>query len=322
MERRRCSTRRIAVPADRPHYIRHARNPWRPHPFLQGASTHGFVFRADGDALQALCARCLNVAPPGRFEYRPLLPAVLLSFTALGRSVPGVSLYTGSRGIDEYELTIWVAVREQRTGECFLFAPYIFGDNPQSVPQGREIYGAPKEMARFPQWDDDHFEVQAYTLRASAPCPVEEYCPVILLQAESDRSHAPLDWPSFDEAAQRLRRAFGETRNFAGDDVARMLTSFVPPNGPIVFLKQFPAAEDSRYACYQAIVRSIIDVRSIRAGRHLPGTYTLTLPACDTLPVARDLGLESGARPVLQYWLEFDFTCRAVATLWQADVGT
>jgi hypothetical protein len=272
----------------------------------------GFLFAGRREALQDLCDRQLNRDPAGRVAFEPFTHHVLVTFTDIAWVSATNRPFRDFGRNPEHELTVWVLVK--RRGELLpkLFPPYCLLDNPLAVQHGREIYGFPKEMARFPAWTDDDLRAEAYAFDEFTPTTIGRYRPVLSIGRERST------------IGDAVVREFAHPLELVGElvpELAGMLPrSLWPPHGPIVLLKQLPDATDSTCASYQAIVEADLALTGLRSVVWRPGTFRLTLPRCASHPFEDDLGIASGAEALLNFSVEFDFNLGSGAEIWRAEV--
>ena len=94
----------------------------------------------------------------------------------------------------------------------------------------------------------------------------------------------------------------------AADLIARRLRA--------VFFKQFRAAEDGTKAALQQIVESAYTVHTLEVA-FLTGTYRLEVHPLDSMPLTRELGLESQELK-LAHRARLDFRVGGAKVLWSA----
>jgi len=295
-----------------PHYVNRYQLDGSLQPFAAyGAEMFGFVFNGTPDALTSLVDRYLNRAPANQFRYQPLVPEVLFAFTSTKWMTATNPPFSRCGGAGELELTVWVVVQELNSGTIALFTPYTLLDNPLAVLQGREIYGFPKEMARFPTWEKGQFDVEAYAVGECREDAVGTYQQILSVTQDSPDHPAGGQHPTFTALKDALLTAGLAVANLAPE-------ALLLPKGPIVFLKQLPDAADSRFASYQALVEASIEISTIRWVEY-PGTYTITLENFWSHPLITDLGVADGSSSVFSYFVNFDFTLGAGKELWRAQ---
>jgi len=274
------------------------------------AHMYGFLFEGTIEAIRDLCARHLDRSKFGGPAYEPLTHYVLVTFT----HIPGVRAtdepFRNFGRNPEREVTFWVPVRRRGTAHVAMFTPYCLLDNPLAVQHGREIYGFPKEMAAFPRWEDEGFAVEAYAFDRFAPESVGCYQPILSVT----RTRPAL----LDLQPQRFGHVLDLVRGVHPKLLDALPDWLWPPRGQIVFLKQLPEIDDGRWAAYQAIVEAPIALDRVHWAQHVPGGYTLTLHHVDSHPIEDDFGIADGARAVIDFYTDFDFTLRRGNVVWQA----
>jgi hypothetical protein len=279
-------------------------------PFVaRRARMHGFLFEGKRDALERLCARYLDRSANGGPDYEPLSHFILVTFTQIDGVTAEFDPFKSFGRNSEREVTFWVPVRQRGTLHAAMFTPYCLLDNPLAIQHGREIYGFPKEFARFPQWGDDGFQVEAYAFRHFAPDSVGHIQPVMSV----DRTGEPvinLQLPIFDDVLALVRAIRPELD---------MLPDWLwPPHGPVIFPKQIPDIDDGGLAAYSAIVEAPVTLTGLHHVHHLPGDYTLHLTGVESHPIEQDLGLATGDEAIIDFYADFDFTLGSGRVLWSA----
>jgi hypothetical protein len=272
----------------------------------------GFLFAGRRHALQGLCDRQLNLDSTGGIAFEPFTDHVLVTFTDIAWVSATEKPFCDYGRNPERELTAWLLVK--RRGDLLpkLFTPYCLLDNPLAVQHGREIYGFPKELARFPEWSDDALRAEAYAFDHFTARTIGRYRPVLSVTRERST------------IGNAVAREFAHPLELVGELVPDLLSVLPrwlwPPHGDIVFLKQLPDAADSTYASYQAIVEAELALTEVRSAVWRPGTFALTLPPCDSHPFEDDLGLANGAEALINFSVDFDFHLGAGVELWRAGV--
>jgi len=304
-----------------------------PQPFIvKNFRSFGFVFPADPAGIRALCQRQLN-EPAGESDlYRPIrgVPLVWVTFGTAERMMSSEPPYDRFGFSPETELTFWIPVWAP-SGHIAWFAPYMFVDNPLAIAQGREIYGFPKELATFrpartPQ-ALSRLEVDAFAAKELRSDSEWQMQTVVAI----DGAHGPdpseaARWKTCDAvgdalAAQAAGAAAVET---ALEALSRFTGGFFPwpPRGTLVLLKQTPSVVRGSDTSYQAIVEAGVKVPEVHRGWILSSPltpehrFTLHLPAMQSHPIAKDLGLADGVEALLAFRLDFDFTLEVGRETW------
>ncbi len=302
----------------------------------RGADAFVFLFEGERDNLEDLCRRYLAEPSGGRVEYRPLTTLIALIFSRTRQLIATDPPYSGMGWLPELEAAFWVLTAQVvRYGSTAFadhlawFVPYIFVDSALAIVEGREIFGFPKEIG----WlaiPEDHTETEQLTLDAHA---VQRFDSLDLQgrrqrllaisragDAPSARTARPLQ--EFADVVRIFSGLIGERHWLLPPDltfVSDLLKDVVHHQGRIVALKQFPEAQNTDQACYQAIVETPLEATSFRQGALLAGEYELTLGDFDSHPIRRDLGLQASQRAILGYWLDFDFTFKPGTMIWKSS---
>jgi hypothetical protein len=285
----------------------------------KGGQLHILVFRANEGVLRReICDRYLNTPLGQRGRFEPFLPYVFVTIARVKSLRATNQPYSGWGSDSEIEVALWAPLLDTHALglEMFKwFVPYMFVNNPTAVQQGREIFGYPKEyawfhpdFARTPSLPAD-ITVHAYGIHTfgygSAAGPV----PVLTIAGPTATDTSP--WESFEAAAawvwRRLPRPTGLAQHI--EELLEPVSGLLPPRGHLVFLKQLPDITDTSKACYQQVVEAPITVPplSIQPGCGELGDFTLTLPHCDSHPIASTLGLDATNTSVLGLWIDMDF---------------
>lgn len=295
-----------------PPFIERDGDPQIPPPYwFPDVSIRSFRLFADLGKLQALCDTLLNdvgtLAQRG-FEYRPILPFVDLEVLTYPRMESGVARYRqkGYTAQREMYFRLLVAKIKQVFGvpvptEIAVFIPYIFVDNNWSVITGREVVGYPKAHASFEMSSSKPYPM---TIRTDV---FEKYDPNT---KQTFRKLVEVNGTSPDPSVLGTYTAWPwGVLDLADLDLQMLwvLQEFMALNSfPAVQLKQIRDAETNDLACYQALVHAEFEVTNLSAPDPLP-TAEITIHPYDSLPIADELGLGSGAlEPLSQYSVECD----------------
>ncbi|MBN1887839.1 MAG: hypothetical protein JW850_07600 [Thermoflexales bacterium] len=304
-------------------------------PYLQRqANIAALVLDADGGTLSQLCERCLNAPAGGQVHYTPLAPYVLLLFADMIVS----SLDERDRELGwmrEAELSFWLpTLAHRRLAGVWMpdhiawFLPYLFVDNPYAIATGREVYGFPKTFGCFEKparMDRPELSLDVWGFERFGPAAEGKLQRLLEIRqaGETGAEEEQVGLGSWDELRARLEKVLG-----AG---AETLTPTPPPDlsgpdVPLVFLKQFRAAADTRRACYQAIVEARARVQAFRKGGVLKEAYQVNFSHLESLPLPQALGLagddgQAGGPSVparTALWIELDFSLGEGVELWRA----
>lgn len=314
------------------------------------ARLYGFVLRAEFDALDRLAQRWLREPSDHRLDYRPLrlFPWVFVTFAHIERLQPQDAPYADLGWMDETEVTFWTLFpRRHLFGVVptrFAFhVPHIFVDRAEAMQQGRELYGFPKQLASFSYPDGDssfptgnvepgRIVVSAFGTKSFSrearwhDYDLMELVPVADVEETSVRSLTPdAAHDTYGSLGMRVHQGLPLGEDLLDETLTlalRTISGLIPPEGRLAFLKQFPGAEGSDEADYQAIVEATIRVDEFHQGGILDGRYLLKIVRSDTHPIVDDLGLEpteSGGSyfaPRLGWWADLSFTLLPGHRVW------
>ncbi len=274
-----------------------------------------FMLRANPVHLQALCDKHLNLGGPIR--YRPFAPvAVLYCASVVNHPLPEPVAW-----VPELDFGIWVplvAGRENggtfRPERVVTYTPYLWVDHPLALTNGREFYGFNKDLGTLvmPRRAEDPplFTLDTWVIPTLGPKQPVEHRQLISARRTDNGRQGPLRelW----RAGETMARAFGAIAGsldnlalswFGGLDVLRGVLDAEARGMKMVFLKQFPDAEDGRRACYQAIVEGDVRIVGDVEAAPLPGSWEITIHAYDSHRIVETLGLsisrEAGRTRVL-----------------------
>jgi hypothetical protein len=296
-------------------------------PYLQQqARMAAFLFPAGREQLSALCDRFLNLSPDAPYKYVPLLSSLVMIFTEmLVASLDERDRQVGL--IPETELSFWLPLLALRkTGSGYLpdhpawFLPWLFVDDGSAIATGREVYGFNKQQASFRKPEDPgdpQFVASVMGFKEYGPQARASLLPLVELKRSPGSSGAATPawtgWPEAQSALAEGLSAQGGADPGAGwvDFAAQLVTE----RAPLVFLKQFRDAADTRRACYQALVEAPIKLKSFYEGGFLPANYELHINQLASHPLAAWLGLQS--KPALAVRMSVDFTLGAGREVWK-----
>ena len=295
-------------------------------PYLQReAHIAAFLLPARIEALRTLCNTYFDTPSGGAVKVSPLGPYVLLLYAEM--QIQSLDERDEAIGwMHETEVSFWVPVTS-RVGHAAWFLPYLFVDNPYAIASGREVYGFPKTWGQFekpaniqnPEFAVDVWGFTAFDAQAEGTVqPLLE-----VRKSDAGTEAAPPDtWTSWDAARSALiRLLFKDWEPQAGEDDGTQWFEMAE-NMPLLFLKQFRDAADSRKACYQAIVEAPVQLTTFQGGGFIDGTYTITYQSLASHPLPEILGLDvdsSGAMQALAtFWLHVDFTLGPGVEVWRA----
>lgn len=293
-----------------------------PAPFDSvGATLTGFVARADGEKLDALCRKVFLEPSGGAVDIRAIGDRVMLTWGTIDRVSSLTPPFDRYGGVAEPQVCIWIPVAFVRTDpdgtpvarRFAVFLPYIWVDNAMSLATGRELFGYPKAWGwiSVPQPDDaerawvcDAFGLDYGNGENAARRPLLR---ITEQGGRDDDGDHGLDG-ILGLAEDVVRRLFDRRDDELGmsfalaQDLWHDLREHAFRH---VFLKQVHAVEDGRRAALQQITEARYTVRNARA-RPLLREFALDVAPLDSHPVVTELGLTS-QRLSLAYELSMDF---------------
>jgi uncharacterized protein with NAD-binding domain and iron-sulfur cluster len=301
---------------------------------VKDCSCYTLLFPVDGAVCQKFIDRSFNrVAGYSQFRILPLLPdfhVVSLMIVKSARVSPSTPPFSQEGTMDETDIGFWIPVAIYQDGallpDSIAWLPaYLFVDNDYTTASGREIWGFPKFVARVDVPDGAPSDGASFAAQASAVI-IRKFAPtskasrqqLLSLQCP-DMTVLPVTGTPAD-LFRRLSAAVDSSRQpeiLAAEDLpdAPLLGAGeldVPI--PVVFLKQFRAADGSNQASYQKILSGSLIMTALRQSALVDGAWQLELDASDSLPFIRDLGLgtPSDGKVVLTtglaIWSDIDFT--------------
>ena len=311
---------------------------------LNGTSMSVFLLRADWRALRALCDRYLNrVLAGGNVRYVPLAGLVGLVFAHVAR---GPSLAPGDydKGyLIEHEAAFAVPVVRCRLDggrlaaeEISAFMPYIWVDSGPAMIGGRETYGFPKQWSEVVLPRDPRaaarFSVATLVIPAYDRSAVAKLLPLLDASRTDGGVLGELaaTFTTVRDTVDELLSRIGRELFDGGDHlplptwplVRSLLTSLEQGEVTLTFLKQFRAVEDTRKACYQAIVEAPARVTSLRAAGWMPGDWRIRIRDYASHRVVEQLGLGGNElASALHVWLDFDFRLDLGTTIAERSIG-
>lgn len=315
-------------------FIRYAGNFLVQQPFaLRRARTFGFAVDGDRDRLQALCDRCLNLAPDTR--YTVVSSTVLLAFMDMARVSSALPAEAARGAFTERELNVSILLAaEEKHGPLWLpkrlvwHMPLLWLDSSNAMIAGRDIYGFPKQYGRIAmpraEGEKAKFSAKSEVLHRFDPAARAELLPVATVR-RTDAAAVEFERPfgllagvigGFVEEVLRLTDPLLFLGASLGDLTADRLLNFV-------FLRQLPSIVDSSRACYQSIAEASSLPRGFHGGGFLRGDFAVTIPYHDSVPWAYELGLTAHRadvtlQPHAAFHLDVDFDLSAGREIWTA----
>jgi hypothetical protein len=194
------------------------------------------------------------------------------------------------------------------------YTPYLWVDNDLALTNGRLFHGFHKDLGTLvmPRRAEDPplFTLDTWVIPTLGPRQPIEHRQLIAARRTDTGREGPLRelWRAGETMARALGTLAGLRDNpalawFGGLDVLRGALDAEERGMKMVFLKQFPDAEDGRRACYQAIVEADVRIVGDVEVAPLPGSWEVTVHAYDSHHIVETLGLsitrEAGRSRVL-----------------------
>jgi len=284
---------------------------------------YAWAFPADGGRCQALLDRTYNkVAGYQRFR---LLLNVAFFLAVSGQNVrPSAPPFYDEGIMSESDLGFWLLAGSFDAGgslQSIGWVPiYLFVDNPLAVAEGREVLGFPKYHATL-IWPEaprqgDAFEASAYVIKKFGPTSKAAQQLLLRLSGKDVVAETPLE-AAFDVFRKLFHWADTALLDALADipGAGHFLPKTLGLPIPVYYLKQARSADNPTLASYQQLLHGPLILTKLHDLAVLPGTWTLELQDCDSMPFIRDLGLGTpGADGSLVltapicFWAHMDFT--------------
>lgn len=294
-----------------------------------GVEMFAFVFKGDKKKIRQFVDERLNLERGQTTRYYVPSSYVLMTFASMNRVVAGEP-YSERGWFKEAEVTFWVLTfgMKQVLGQWVVdvlhpafFVPYIFVDNPISIAGGREIYGFSKHWGQLEMPNQagplhQPLTLDVFGLKTFSP-DTEAIVQRLLTVTPStavEKAETP-EWTSFDDAFNEFEP---ELSDDASSDI-KFPQNLFKFNVPLVFLKQFRAAQDNQHACYQGIVETTGKISRLALGR-LKGNFNLTIEPMAMMPIAETLGI-TDQESRFSLWVDMDMTVQQGHVVW-SSTGT
>jgi len=286
-------------------------------PYLQkDARLAAFFFNADTERLTTLCNQTLNVSKSFEYKYVPMTSNLMLVFAdMLVSSRDERDAQVGL--IPETEVSFWVlTVAMQKTRGGYMphhlawFLPYLFVDEGNAIATGREVFGFNKLAAQFQKPE----KIQSPEFTADVLGFKEFGADFIaqrerLLELSASSSADPTRSSDLDSIKNGMAaELFKNMRTNLGGGLVEFASRFINDHVPLVFLKQFRDAQNTRKACYQRLIEAPLKVETFFEGGIFLKPYTLNIASLASHPLAQNLGLKGAEqRSTLGMWMQVDF---------------
>jgi len=286
-------------------------------PYLQkDARLAAFFFNADTERLTTLCNQTLNVSKSFEYKYVPMTSNLMLVFAdMLVSSRDERDAQVGL--IPETEVSFWVlTVAMQKTRGGYMphhlawFLPYLFVDEGNAIATGREVFGFNKLAAQFQKPEkiqSPEFTADVVGLKEFGADFIAQRERLLELRASS--SSDPTRSSDLDSIKNVMAaELFKNIRTNLGGGLVEFASRFINDQVPLVFLKQFRDAQNTRKACYQRLIEAPLKVETFFEGGIFLKPYTLNITSLASHPLAQNLGLKGAEqRSTLGMWMQVDF---------------
>jgi len=286
-------------------------------PYLQkDARLAAFFFDSDPERLTTLCNQTLNVPGVSEYKYVPMTSRLMLVFAdMLVSSRDERDAQVGL--IPETEVSFWVlTMAMQKTQGGYLphhlawFLPYLLVDEGNAIATGREVFGFNKLAAQFQKPETiqkPEFAADVLGFKEFGADSIAQRGRLLELRpsfgADSTRS-SDLDSIKNGVATE----LFKNMRTNLGGGLVEFAARFINDHIPLVFLKQFRDAQNTRKACYQRLIEAPLKVETFFEGGIFPKPYTLKITSLASHPLAQNLGLQGAEQSsTFGVWMQVDF---------------
>ncbi|MBC1223045.1 hypothetical protein GNF10_10650 [Nostoc sp. UCD121] len=327
-----------------PKYIERADGQAFNQPYeIKGTKMYGFVVEGSMAKLQEVCDKYLNDPNNGEIEYRPAMNYLVLTFNKID-SLSSIYPPDYDKGtVHEEEAIFWMlTVVGKRVGPLFIaerlawFMPYVYVNNSPILVSGREVYGFFKELGLFqiPELNQEPDLFTVDTLVFKEFSPTSQSIDARLLEVQrintGEKHQAINTWDTFEEAARAIASLLFDNNEILIPGLQlpfNLLEYLLEKIVPLVTLKQIRDVENSKKACYQALIESPMQLQTFYGGELFGDQFQLKINNFASQPIVQDLGLHKGypagsesiTIPVkLGFVLHFDFTLKDGKAVWQA----
>ena len=301
---------------------------------IKGTDMYGFVMKAEYDSLQKLCDKYFNIGS-SKF-YCPAASCVVLTLNNI-ESLQSINPPDSEKGrVSEQEAIFWVPIfMGTKIGTFFKpeklvwFMSYLFVDNTPPLVSGREIYGFPKQLAKFtfpsPLEKADFLSVDTLVFKKFSPDSTAQEARIIEVKTEKslNQSNKYQDFSEFlADIVKNIQIKQITIPNF--DIGFNLISSLLEEKVNVISLKEFRDVEDPTIACYKAIVHSSMVVTQF----HQAEISTDSLVSIFNYPshqICQELGLSASnsdkvtITPLFSFHLNFDFQLNGGTVLWEEE---
>jgi hypothetical protein len=288
-----------------------------------GSTQWGFMAEADHGRLDALCRRIFAEPTGGEVDLRPLGSHVLITLGRIERIVSEVAPFDRMGSSPEGQAAVWIPVGRVRgdgdrlvAEELLMFTPFMWVDNPISLPSGREMYGFAKTFGwmELPEGDAAvSLGLDVFGMDFDRD-EVPTRRPLLRLEPGDPVGLAELAWTGLLDLAHHLRQP---VEVHAGLRLAESIVDDVRKDAVRqAFLHQVRSPEDGRRAALQQVTEVAYRVLRFR-GRPLRHEYRVTVSPLDSHPLGAELGL--GDQTISHaFRTESDFVVESGRVLWDS----
>jgi hypothetical protein len=332
-----------------PKYIERADGQAFNQPYeIKGTKMYGFVVEGSMAKLQEVCDKYLNDPNNGEIEYRPAMNYLVLTFNKIDSLSSIYPPDYGKGTVHEEEAIFWMlTVVGKRVGPLFIaerlawFMPYVYVNNSPILVSGREVYGFFKELGLFQipelNQEPDLFTVDTLVFKEFSPTSPSIDARLLEVQRinKGEKHPAIKTWDTFEEAARAIASLLFDNNEILIPGLQlpfNLLEYLLEKIVPLVTLKQIRDVENSKKACYQALIESPMQLQTFYGGKlfgfnGFGDQFQLKINNFASQPIVQDLGLHKGYPagsqsvniPVkLGFVLHFDFTLKDGKAVWQA----
>ncbi len=298
---------------------------------IEGATTFAFALKViDPARLQATCDHFLNTPAKGAVRYTPLGDVVFVSFMHADRLTSGAEAVGWQ---PDHEMSFWVPLIAQGPnglGDRLLFwMPYIAISVSEGMTTGREVWGFRKQIGETDiAGFTDHpmnFQSRGLVYDPLATNTRGRIEPLVTVSGPGEAGGLKQLWDDMDSAIRGIHDLWsgGENGIPHGDAglLWNTLKDLIKGEVPMVNLKQFRDAADTRLACYQALVEGPCKITALHGAGLMPQGFTATIADWASHRIAYHLGLPlTGPIPVeFGSWVKMDFTALPGREVWNAN---
>ncbi|MGK0440484.1 MAG: hypothetical protein ACJA0N_000279 [Pseudohongiellaceae bacterium] len=299
------------------------------HPPFQQQNTkmYGFFLQGQLNKLQACIDRDLNAAADRKYRFKPLSDYVMLTFANIEKCYSTAPQDINKGWGVEIDVCFWVPVGnivvkdgKEYLDDFFWYTPYIWVNSPIAMVNGRDIYGYPKTIADIvmpPHDAPNLFSASVNSFKHFSQETKAEWNEVVSIKNLTPGESPVNQWDNFVDALEGIFELADGASLYRPDinAIGAIIDAIKQPQLPQLFLKQMPD-NDGIKAAYQALVSAPAIVNSFNGGGVLLGDYNIDIKAIDSLPIAQDLGIQTGIqKSALSFWMDFGFTVPAPETL-------